>query len=630
MGPRRRAHEGLALTLSDDEAARLIALGNALEDSGRLSEAREHYRRAADAAPGSPRPWLNLGNVLARMGSPDDALGAVDHAIALAPGFAPSHYNRGRLLAAGGDAAGAEAAFRNAIRLDPAFTDAKICLADLLLAGGHGDDAQSVLEEATAADPGHVGALHNLELMLMHRQRIDTLEAAIRRAVAHPGDRAAALAAMGRLCTATGRLRDANDWYARALEADPTSTETSAARLFNMLARDDLDPQSLFEAHRRAAATIEARIPARPLPARPPHARIRVGYLSPDFRMHSVALFIEPVLTAHDRAAFEVFCYYSNASEDAVTKRLKAAAEHWRNVADMGDEQAADLIRADEIDVLVDLAGHTGQSRLPLLARRCAPVQMSWLGYLHSTGLSAVDYRICDAHTDPPGETEHLHTERLVRMPASQWCYRPLHESAPAPVRETQEGCVVFGSFNQFFKVSGTSLALWREILDAVPGATLRIIGVPPGRITDALSQRFAGAGIAPERIEVHPRVSVPDYFGGLSGVDVALDTTPYNGATTTLDALWMGVPVVALRGDRSVARSGASILATLGLPELVAATPREYVRRNVELARDAGWRESLRAGLRQRLLASPLMDATAFTRALESHYARLARETAR
>ncbi|HTQ00552.1 MAG TPA: tetratricopeptide repeat protein [Casimicrobiaceae bacterium] len=617
------------MTRSDDEAARLIALGNALEDSGRLSEAREHYRRASAAAPGSPRPWLNLGNVLARMGSPGDALGAVDHAIALAPDFAPSHYNRGRLLAAGGDAAGAEAALRGAIGLDPAFTDAKICLADLLEAAGRGDDAQSVLEEATAADPGHVGALHNLELLLMHRQRIDALEAAIRTALAHPGARTAAFAAMGRLCTATGRLREADEWYARALEADPASTEASAARLFNMLARDDLDPQFLFDAHREVAATIEARTPAAHLPARAQHARVRVGYLSPDFRMHSVALFVEPVLSAHDRSAFEVFCYYSNASEDAITERLKADAEHWRNIAGMGDERAADLIRADEIDVLVDLAGHTGQSRLPLLARRCAPVQVSWLGYLHSTGLSTVDYRICDAHTDPPGETEHLHTERLVRMPASQWCYRPLHQSAPAAARPNREERVVFGSFNQFFKVSGTSLALWQEILHAVPGATLRIIGVPPGRTTDALSQRFAHAGIAPERIEVRPRVSVPDYFNGLADVDVALDTTPYNGATTTLDALWMGVPVVALRGDRSVARSGVSILATLGVPELVAATPLEYVRLNVELARDAARREALRAGLRQRLLASPLMDAAAFTRDLESHYTRLDRGAA-
>ena len=558
-----------------------------------------------------------------------DALGAVDRAIALAPDFAPSHYNRGRLLAAGGDAAGAEAAFRAAIRLDPGFTDAKICLADLLEAGGRGDDAQSVLEEATAADPGHAGALHNLELLLMHRQRIDALEAAIRTALDHPRARTAALAAMGRLCTATGRLREADDWYTRALEADPASAETAAARLFNLLARDDVDPQRLFEAHREAGAAMEARTPARPLPERPPHARIRVGYLSPDFRMHSVALFIEPVLTAHDRTRFEVFCYYSSPSEDAITRQLKSLVEHWVDVADLDDEAAAARIRADEIDILVDLAGHTRQSRLPLLARRCARLQMTWLGYLHSTGFSAVDYRICDAHTDPPGLTERLHTERLLRMPHSQWCYRPLHQSAPAAAQETKEGRVVFGSFNQFFKVSGTSLALWQEILREVPDAVLRIVGVPPGRTTDALSRRFAEAGIAPERVVVHPRVSVPDYFNGLADVDVALDTTPYNGATTTLDALWMGVPVVALRGDRSVARSGASILATLGMPELVAATAREYVRLNVELARDAARREALRAGLRQRLLASPLMDAAAFTRDLESHYTRLARRAA-
>ena len=612
------------MTAPSDEAQRLIAAGNDLEDRGQLEEARQQYLVAATIAPASPLPWLNLGNVLERQGQPDAAVEAVETAIKLAPDFAPAYFNLGRLLAASGNLHGAEQAFRASIRLDSRFTDAALSLASLLETMGRVAEAESILRAAAASDPSHAGVIYNLGLMLMERDAFDEAETLMLRAITIAPDFGKALGAMGDICMKSRRAKDADPWLRRRMQAEPDSVEAAAALLFSLTARDDLDARQIYDAHREIGAVLEAWAAGSPkLFAKVgDRARIRVGYLSPDFRQHAVALFIQPILRRHDRSAFEIYCYYNHHSEDAVTRQLMPLADHWRNIADLDDDAAARLIRADEIDILVDLAGYTAHSRLLLFPRRCAPVQATWLGYLHSTGLASTDYRICDLHSDPPGMTEQLNSESLVRMPHSQWCYEPLHQvDSPASQPPLRAGRVVFGSFNQFWKISDSCLDLWLEILQRTPGAELRVVGVPQGKTTDAFRARVEQCGIPADRIRLSPRLDIQQYFAAIADVDIALDTMPYNGATTTLDALWMGVALVALAGDRAVARSATSILSTLGLPELVARTEAEYVDINVRLARDGEWRSRLRATLRTRLLRSPLMDSAQFTRDLEARY---------
>jgi predicted O-linked N-acetylglucosamine transferase (SPINDLY family) len=336
--------------------------------------------------------------------------------------------------------------------------------------------------------------------------------------------------------------------------------------------------------------------------------------------MHPVAVFLRPVLEEHDRDQFSVFCYSNYPHPNPIADFLRERSDYWREISALHDADLIEQIRRDEIDILVDLSGHTARQRLPVFARHPAPVQVTWLGYLNTTGLPAMDYRVCDWHTDPPG-CEELNAEQLVRLPHSQWCYMPWHEAEPVDrPHAARPGSIVFGSFNQDRKISDDCLRSWMEILALVPEAELLVLDFQPSLQKNFL-ERVRRFDIDPARVTVRGRESIARYFEAIGNVDVALDTFPYGGATTTLDTLWMGVPIVALRGTRGISRGSYSILKTLGADDLIAQTPDEYVRLNARIARDGEWRNHLRQTLRQRLVASPLMDAGRFTEALESRY---------
>jgi predicted O-linked N-acetylglucosamine transferase (SPINDLY family) len=320
-----------------------------------------------------------------------------------------------------------------------------------------------------------------------------------------------------------------------------------------------------------------------------------------------------------------VFCYHTGVDEDDLSARLRSRAHHWRAVARLSPDDLEKTLRADRLDLLVELSGHSDGHRLTVVARRVAPVQVSYLGYPNTTGLAAVDYRITDAQADPPGECDALHTERLVRLPETFLCYAPPFAGetvAQPPVRS--RGRVTFGSFNNFAKLSASNIALWARVLDAVPGATLLIKtgGLQDPGLRRLVLERFRAVGIDGARLELAaPTESIEAHMRSYDRVDIALDSFPYHGTTTTMDALWMGVPVVTLRGDRHASRVSASILHTLGLGEMVAESAQDYVRIAHRLALDGDRLETLRGTLRQRLRTSPLMDGARFTRHLEEAY---------
>lgn len=492
-----------------------------------------------------------------------------------------------------GDIDAALACYRQALAIAPDNPRAHLNLANALRARRDYPAALAALRHALTLDPGYAHAHFNLGLLL-----------------ADTGDRAAATAAFD----TASRLDPA--LAAQVIDA-------KSYLLFTSALREVSDPVLSAREHFSVGADITAL-------AGPPFDRwtnvrdstrkLRIGYVSGDFGVHPISLFLGAVLPRHDRAHYEIYCYSNNVVGDPVIDAVRRGTDHLIDIAHSSDSAVADQIRADGIDVLIDLAGHTQNNRLGVFARHPAPVQATWLGYLNTTGLTAMDYRICDPFTDPAGTTEHLHTEQLYRMPHSQWCYRPWCDVPPTTSTRTPAQ-LVFGSCNQFAKLSEPCLDLWCEILRRLPDVDVEILDVRDDHARSSVVEAMDRRGIETRRLRLRGRMSLPDYYRTVSAFDVALDTYPYNGGTTTLDTLWMGVPVVALKGDLGVSRSSYSILSNLKLPELIAESRSEYIDLNLRLALDTTWRESVRGQLRHRLATSPLMDVAAFVADLETAY---------
>jgi predicted O-linked N-acetylglucosamine transferase (SPINDLY family) len=393
--------------------------------------------------------------------------------------------------------------------------------------------------------------------------------------------------------------------------------------LFTMAFAPGLTGEQLLAEHRAFGARIEeALVPMDPPAARRTGSRLRVGYVSADFRRHPVYCFVLPLLSNHDRTDFEIFCYYNHPAKDEMTERLRDCSDHWRDVASVGDEELATLVRTDEIDILVDLSGHTAGNRLGVFARRPAQVQFTWLGYLGTTGLSRMDFRLCDRFTDPEGIAERWQSEVPVRLPDSQWCYEPPYELPPAgALPRLERGHWTFGSFNQIPKLSEPALIAWARVLLEFPDSRLIVLGVNDSGAKRRVLATLVGAGVHESRIDIRGRVPIEEYFRTYQEVDVALDTFPYNGGTTTCDALALGVPVAAVAGSYSVSRSAVSLLSAVGLQEWVAndvAGLPGLIRARLA---DPGALSALRQELPSRFRSSALMDAARFTKGVEDAF---------
>jgi predicted O-linked N-acetylglucosamine transferase (SPINDLY family) len=609
----------------NDLADALIAEGNKAEDTGRLREACERYRDAVAASPRYAKAHLNLGIGLEASGDADGAIGSFEAALALEPGNPFANYNLGNLLFKRGDPARAEELLELALKARPGFPEALVALSNILDSRGDSEGAAAALEAALKERPDYAGALYSYGITLGKLRRSAEAEAALRHALAVDPGFLPAFAALGAVLRGQSRIAEALECFGAARKLAPREFDLESAELFTLNFSEEIPDEALFARHKAFGERLEKAIPRRFESfrgARDPERRLRIGYLSGDFWRHPVALFTLPVIERHDRDAFEVHCYSTGTTSDEVTQSLRESAGAWRDAAALSDDALADAIHENAIDILVDLSGHSGAFRLGVLARQPSPVQATWLGYLNTTGLSRIRYRLCDASSDPEGLAEPLHTETLVRLPHSQWCYRPFIADVPtADLPLKKNGFVTFGSFNHVSKVSPRIRRLWADILGRLPGSRLLLAGVPDGPARDGLLADLEGAGVSASRISTVRYAVLYEYLRSLGGVDIALDTTPYSGGTTTCDALWMGVPVVALRGSRSISRSAASILSTVGLAGWVASTPEEYVKLAVGFARDETLLADLRSSLRGKMRASPLMDEATFVHNLESAY---------
>lgn len=413
--------------------------------------------------------------------------------------------------------------------------------------------------------------------------------------------------------------------YRQALAIRPDYQDAATNLLFAMQHSPEVSPQQLFDAFRDWARRHEAPL----LHERQPHAndpdparRLRIGYVSGDFFRHAVANFIEPVLQCHDRSAVEVFCYVANAHSDERTAVLRGLADHWREVAGLSDAQLAQRVRDDAIDILVDLSAHTVGHRLLAFARKPAPVQMTWLGYPTTTGLQSIDYRISDAVSDPPGVADAFHSERILRLPRVQWCYRP--DAQAPPVRELPAllaGRITFGSFNNLAKLNDAVLQLWARVLMALPEARINVVSIPDIPSRHRVADALIAHGAQPAQVKITGTLEYAEFWRIRDDIDIVLDAFPYNGTTTTCEALWAGLPVVTLAGSHGASRSAASILTSVGLGGLVAHDAAAYVSIAQSLAADVAKLAGMRRGMRQRLIEAGLCDGPRFAGELESLY---------
>jgi protein O-GlcNAc transferase len=649
----------------------LINLGLACLNGGQPRDALAPLKKAVALRPDIPDAHSNLGLALSATGRHKDAVASLVRAVRLAPDDAHLRHDLGVVSHAAGDDAAAIAAFRAALEREPGLVDARFNLGNLLRLDGQAAAAEQAWREVLAAVPGHLPSALNLGSLLAGQGRAAEALACFE-GVLPANDGVAALHnGRGNALHDLGRLDDALDAYARAAALDPDSAEIryslanqqlqlglvdAAIDTFRQVLRldpahaqgaqnllyalnysDTADAAQVARMHLEwapVAAGLQSGPPASPArkggaPVRPSAqpsaappaagAPLRIGFVSADLRSHSVAWFLLPLLEALDPARFEVHCYPNGDRVDAMTDRLRAASAGWHPIDRLDDAAAARQVRADRIDLLVDLSGHSAGQRLGLFARRAAPRQATWLGYPNTTGLPAIDVRLVDAVTDPDEDgVQALASERLLRIPGCFVCYGPPPDAPSVEARRATGagGSIVFGSFNNLQKVSATTLDLWSAVLAAEPDALLALKAgsLEQSGVQARLRQGFAARGVDPARLRFLPRdPDVPGHLARYAGIDVALDTFPYHGTTTTCEALWMGVPVVALAGDRHASRVGASLLSAAGRAQWCAPDRDGFVAAALAAAHGALDDPAGRLRLREQLASSLLLDRARF-----------------
>jgi len=572
-------------------------LALAFQNKKQYDEAIFYYKKALSIDPNLAGVLNNLGIIHIKKGLIDEAITYFKKATIANPDYADAFCNLGNVLNNKGEKEEAISYYKKAISIDQKHIDSHFNLGNLYMDEGQFDEAISYFKKVLDINPKFVFAYNNLGVSLAAKGQITEAE----------------------LCFKQFLLMYPGKYY-----------NAHSNLLFTMNYNPRYSPQDIYNEHIAFAKKFEEPL-SHNIPIHTnkpePYRRLKIGYCSPDFRRHPVAYFIEPVLATHDRENFEIFCYTLAPIEDDLTKRIQNYSDHWKSIVDISDDEAAKLIRNDEIDILIDLAGHTGNNRILIFARKPAPIQVNWIGYLTTTGLSTMDYKIVDAYIDPPGKTEQFYSEKLIRLPESFLCYLPDKDSPEVgPLPALSKGYITFGSLNKFSKITPEVITLWSKILKELPDSHLMLKGksFSDKKTCQYALNMFEERGISPERIILQPWDPSPKHLESYNQIDIALDTFPFNGATTTCEAMWMGVPVITLEGTAYHSRAGVSLLSNVGLPELIAKTQDEYIKIAIDLASNISKLQSLRKSLRDKMSLSPICDAKRFTTNLEMCYRKM------
>jgi FkbM family methyltransferase len=573
------------------EAAAWLEKALQLQREGRYDELIAQCQSTLQREPRSVEALQLIAVALCAAGRAREGIIHLTRVTELTPDAAEAHSTLATVLAASGDAEAAIASYRKAVALKPDLGDAWAGLAAMLKVLGRYDEAEDCCRSGLKTNPRHAGLHHVLSCALFEQGRVEEAVSAVRTCL--------------------------------AIAPEMHAAHSDLVRMLNY--SDAAEPDAIFAEHRawgerHANALTRAAAPHDNKPV--PDRRLRVGFVSPYFRKHAMTFFFESVVAHHDRERMKIFLFADVAQPDEYSERLKAHGATWRPTVGLSDDQLAQAVREDSIDILVDLSGHTPYNRLLAFARRPSPVQVTWNGYPNTTGMAAIDYRITDAYCDPPGKTEALHTEQLVRLPGIYMTWQPPADAPePGPPPAASSGRFTFGSFNSCFKITPNIVALWARTLHAVPGSRLMLLTITSHAAGNRVRGLFSEHGIGPDRLQIVPRVSHEAFLEAHQGVDVALDSYPYHGTTTTAFSLWMGLPVVVLAGPTHVSRVGVSLLNNLGMPELVAQSREEYVQIATKLAADLHALAALRSTLRHKMLESPITDGARGARRLESAF---------
>ncbi len=581
---------GRATAVNPQVAAYHYHLGLALKDQDKKEDSAAAFRTALRLEPTYVEALNNLGILLKDQGRLEEAIALFGAALQIKPDCPEVLNSLGLALKEQGKLNAAIGAHRAALRLKPDFAEARYNLGNAFFEQGNPEAAAGEYRAAIATRPHFAEALHDLGSALMELGQID----------------------------------DALSTYRHLLAFNPQDARTHSSLIYSLHFRPGGDARSIRE--EQLQWNYQHAAPLRPLcfphsNDPDPNRRLRVGYVSPDFHDHASAFFIVPLLEAHDKAQVELLCYSSVRQPDAVSQRLRHCVGVWRDVANKSDAEIAEWIRADGIDILIDLSMHTGRNRLLVFARKPAPVQVSWLAYPGSTGVDTIDYRLTDAWMEPIDAVERLPGEHPFRMPDSWCCYDPLEafpEVSDLPCKEA--GYVTFGSLNKFSRINENVLCTWAALLRTVPGSRLVML-CPEGQCRERVLLHFEALGVSWDRVHPATRCAWAEYLDYYRRIDIALDPFPCNGMTTTCHSLWMGVPIITLAGAESISRAGLSLLSAIGLAELAAASEADYVRIAAELAGNLPRLAELRSTMRNRMQDSPLMDAPRFARNVEGAY---------
>jgi predicted O-linked N-acetylglucosamine transferase (SPINDLY family) len=612
-----------ALRIGPPVADYYANLGLILHARGRMEESATALTEAVRMNPHHADAWNNLGSALRGLGRGVEALDAFRRAIVMRPTFRLAALNLAATLWDLGRLDEAVAAQRSTIALDPSDAAPHFRLGLFLQQLRRPQEAVAAYQRAIELDPNAFESHANLGNALRDMGQVEPAIAHYREAVRLRPDLGACRVNLAAGLLSIGDVEEAETEAEAAIRLQPDLDEAYTTRLLAMQYRTH-SHKVVLDAHRQWARARADQIPTLATQALPQNITdrpLRVGLVSADFYDHPVAYFLEPLLAAHDRSRLEVTCYSSVRVADALTQRLQANADHWRDVSLLPHERVAAQIVDDRIDVLIDLAGHTAGSRLPVFAMKPAPVQVSYLGYPATTGLSKIDFRLTDNIADPPGATELQYTETLVRLPKTLACYAPPTTSPPVgglpALRPDCNGQITFASFSSLTKIAPETIDLWARALRAVPNSRMVVMGRGAGGagFADRLRAQFSRFGVGPERIDLRPSGTLDEYLKFHHEVDVILDTFPFNGHTTLCHALWMGVPAISLSGDRFASRLGRSVLVNAGLPEFAVDSAEAFVEVVQNVCGDLAGLRSLRQELRDRLTASPLFDRLAFSR---------------
>ena len=617
----------MAIKLDSKSCPAHSNLGRAYQNLGDWNKALECYFRALSLKADEPIVLSNIGSILNEQGRYADALSYHEAALRISPNSDVAHSNLGAALQALGRVPEGIASCWRALQINPKSYNALNNLGNAYRRQGDFGQAIACLKKAVELEPANYLAYNNLGTTYSEEGLLEESLGYFRKALELEPTLMHVHRNLGATLYLAGETEESVGCLRKALELKPDCAEAFSDLLFalNHLRQDT--PAALFAEHVRFGKQFEAPFVSEKrqfLNFPDPDRRLRVGFVSGDLREHPVANFIEPVFSNIDKSQFEIYCYENHPVNDAVSERLKTKVEFWANVDRMSDEELASRIREDGIDILVDLSGHTTLNRLLVFARKPAPVQVTMIGYMQTTGLSAMDYRITDESLDPTGSSEHLSTEKLIRLPAGASRFVP-PENCP-PVNELpalKNGYVTFASFNKTSKITPEAVECWARLLKATPGSKLLVMGGSSQAVVTGLGAH----GIGPERLELLKIMPMKGYLEVHHRVDFYLDTFPYNGGTTSLIATWMGLPFVTIEGCSTISRVGACILRGVGLDELIATTSDEYVEKAVAAVQDLPRLAEWRSVLRERRMAGIGGDTTEFTKQLEGAFRGIWRE---